>query len=249
MNDFRDYEDYIQHYGIKGMHWGIRRYQNPDGSLTDAGAKRYTREINRDDAKYNQAKADAKLYKKKQEEASAKGKTEKAKKFAEKSKKSSDDAAKYLKDRNKGITDVNNSGYNLRSKEVNRIDAKYAPYRTIGAPFGAIGGGIAAAAYHANIGKYRDVTASIKGEKFTLNGRTNGEKGGVEIVVNTKNVEDKMKKIKKNLILMNQISQQQVIDEQRRASQRAFEEMNMINNMNWQNMLVQQQMHNQIYGF
>lgn len=32
MNDFRDYEDYIQHYGVKGMHWGIRRYQPyPDG--------------------------------------------------------------------------------------------------------------------------------------------------------------------------------------------------------------------------
>lgn len=27
MNDFRDYNDYLMHYGIKGMHWGIRRYQ------------------------------------------------------------------------------------------------------------------------------------------------------------------------------------------------------------------------------
>ena len=29
------------HFGIKGMHWGIRRYQNPDGSLTEAGRARY----------------------------------------------------------------------------------------------------------------------------------------------------------------------------------------------------------------
>lgn len=29
------------HYGILGMKWGIRRYQNKDGSLTDAGRKRY----------------------------------------------------------------------------------------------------------------------------------------------------------------------------------------------------------------
>lgn len=35
------YNDYIQHHGILGMHWGIRRYQNPDGSLTAEGAKRY----------------------------------------------------------------------------------------------------------------------------------------------------------------------------------------------------------------
>lgn len=34
-----DYELY--HHGILGMHWGIRRYQNKDGSLTAAGRKRY----------------------------------------------------------------------------------------------------------------------------------------------------------------------------------------------------------------
>ena len=32
---------YLQHHGIKGQKWGIRRYQNPDGSLTSQGVKRY----------------------------------------------------------------------------------------------------------------------------------------------------------------------------------------------------------------
>lgn len=30
------------HYGIKGQKWGVRRYQNPDGTLTAKGKKRYS---------------------------------------------------------------------------------------------------------------------------------------------------------------------------------------------------------------
>ena len=33
---------YLQHYGILGMKWGIRRYQNEDGTLTEEGKKRYS---------------------------------------------------------------------------------------------------------------------------------------------------------------------------------------------------------------
>ena len=35
--------EYLAHSGIKGQKWGIRRYQNPDGSLTPEGKKRYSR--------------------------------------------------------------------------------------------------------------------------------------------------------------------------------------------------------------
>lgn len=31
----------LSHYGVLGMKWSIRRYQNEDGSLTEAGKKRY----------------------------------------------------------------------------------------------------------------------------------------------------------------------------------------------------------------
>ena len=33
-------DDELYHYGIKGQKWGVRRYQNKDGSLTAAGKKR-----------------------------------------------------------------------------------------------------------------------------------------------------------------------------------------------------------------
>ena len=32
--------NYLAHYGIKGMHWGVRRFQNPDGTRTAAGRER-----------------------------------------------------------------------------------------------------------------------------------------------------------------------------------------------------------------
>lgn len=57
----------LQHWGIKGMKWGVRRYQNKDGTLTAAGKKRYKAEMDKLKAEEvtlkNRAATNAKLAK------------------------------------------------------------------------------------------------------------------------------------------------------------------------------------------
>lgn len=48
----------LYHYGIKGMKWGVRRYQNKDGSLTNAGKKRYDKDIRDNAAKKKDSRID-----------------------------------------------------------------------------------------------------------------------------------------------------------------------------------------------
>lgn len=60
-------DEYLEHHGVRGMKWGVRRYQNYDGSLTAAGMKRFNKSLDdyeKADARYKKAKADHKAAKK-----------------------------------------------------------------------------------------------------------------------------------------------------------------------------------------
>ena len=62
MNRFEFYDclnqyNSLQHHGIKGQKWGVRRYQNPDGTLTEEGKLRY---LNPDGTLTNQARKELK---------------------------------------------------------------------------------------------------------------------------------------------------------------------------------------------
>lgn len=60
---YTEYEKYLAHSGIKGQKWGIRRYQNPDGTLTEEGKIRYGVSTERERKKiFNEAKKDAQRF-------------------------------------------------------------------------------------------------------------------------------------------------------------------------------------------
>ena len=68
-NRFSKYipENALEHHGIMGQKWGVRRYQNADGSLTPAGKRRLERKDNRW-IKRNADKIHDKAYRKSQKE-------------------------------------------------------------------------------------------------------------------------------------------------------------------------------------
>ena len=52
--DVIEEQNYLMHHCIKGQRWGVRRYQNEDGTLTEAGRKKYGSD---DNIAYNKLKA------------------------------------------------------------------------------------------------------------------------------------------------------------------------------------------------
>ena len=111
------YPNYISHHGIKGQKWGIRRYQNEDGSYTEKGLKRRAKLYNKIDKAYE--------------------KETKAQKLILQNK----NASKYSKERAKQYIDKRTAYRDLRKSEVDAT-MDYAENRMLKSAIigGAIGG-------------------------------------------------------------------------------------------------------------
>ena len=95
----------LQHYGILGMKWGVRRFQNKDGTLTTAGKARYSERLTKKDNKWVKKKSSKIM--------------EKARK------KSSKELVKYANELMKDPNAVNKSG-KLSAATINAYNQKMA---------------------------------------------------------------------------------------------------------------------------
>lgn len=151
-------DDELKHYGIKGMHWGIRRYQPyPDGKhgtfLSKKQVKKTVRAMNRNSYTYSNAKymRDKSLnratkYANKAERADMKGKITKRNKAMDKAYRELDDAEFHKNTMNEAATAIDNAiktldkgGYGVSSKEKTKMMVDKGKMMTNQILFGLVG--------------------------------------------------------------------------------------------------------------
>ena len=139
--------DELAHFGVKGMRHGVRRYQNPDGSLTPLGMQQYgvqghrsamgvSRDLRRMEKERAGAQARADYYSNRAAKAQAKARlraqkagmpvqtSKKTQRFADKAKKYKDLASSAKSMSDKAIKSALKKGYSVSSRDTMRFVRK-----------------------------------------------------------------------------------------------------------------------------
>lgn len=118
------YESELYHHGVKGMHWGVRRYQNEDGTLTALGRKRLadnsTLVLNDFDSTRAMYRRYARKYEKRLDKAKRTGNEKKIARLQ----KNLDDVTKRYQEKEKEIHKIvdqlGQCGFDVAAENINR---------------------------------------------------------------------------------------------------------------------------------